>query len=78
MSRSQRSHSVTTLRGASALGAWLGVDAALMSGFRDRIDAFVDWGWDYFSKSRGSQLETAARTTGSTGDEDEPAAADPG
>jgi len=23
-----------------------------MSGVRQRIDAFVSWGWDYFSKGR--------------------------
>jgi NADH dehydrogenase len=28
----------------------------LMTGVRNRIDAFVNWGWDYFSKSRGPQV----------------------
>jgi NADH:ubiquinone reductase (H+-translocating) len=32
------------------------VHAALMSGVRNRIEAFIDWGWDYFSKTRGPQL----------------------
>jgi NADH dehydrogenase len=27
-----------------------------MSGVRNRIEAFIDWGWDYFSKTRGPQL----------------------
>jgi NADH dehydrogenase len=44
------------LHGAIAFAAWMGVHAALMSGFRNRIDAFVDWGWDYFSRSRGHQV----------------------
>ena len=44
------------LHGSIAFAAWMGVHAALMSGFRNRIDAFVDWGWDYFSKSRSSQV----------------------
>jgi NADH:ubiquinone reductase (H+-translocating) len=44
------------LHGAIAFAAWLGVHALLMSGFRNRIDAFVDWGWDYFGKSRGAQV----------------------
>ena len=44
------------LHGSIAFAAWLGVHAALMSGFRNRIDAFVDWSWDYFSKSRSSQV----------------------
>jgi NADH dehydrogenase len=44
------------LHGSIAFVAWLGVHAALMSGVRNRIEAFVDWGWDYFSKSRGPQI----------------------
>ena len=27
-----------------------------MTGVRNRIDAFVDWGWDYFSTTRGPQV----------------------
>jgi hypothetical protein len=27
-----------------------------MTGARARIEAFIDWGWDYFSKSRGPQV----------------------
>ena len=30
--------------------------STLLSGFRNRIGAFTDWAWDYFSKSRGSQV----------------------
>jgi NADH:ubiquinone reductase (H+-translocating) len=44
------------LHGAIAFSAWLGVHAALMTGVRNRIDAFVDWGWDYFTKARGPQV----------------------
>jgi NADH:ubiquinone reductase (H+-translocating) len=44
------------LHGSIAFAAWLGVHAALMSGVRNRIEAFVDWGWDYFSESRGPQI----------------------
>jgi len=44
------------LQGKIAFAAWLGVHAALMSGFRNRIDAFVDWGWDYFGSGRGPQM----------------------
>ena len=36
------------LHGSIAFAAWLGV--------RNRIEAFVDWGWDYFSKTRGPQV----------------------
>ena len=44
------------LHGVIAFSAWLGVHAALMTGVRNRIDAFVAWGWDYFSHSRGPQV----------------------
>ena len=38
------------LHGAIAFAAWLGVHASLMTGVRNRIDAFVAWGSDYFSQ----------------------------
>ncbi len=41
--------------GTVAFLMWLGVHATLMTGVRPRIDAFVDWAWDYFSGSRASQ-----------------------
>jgi NADH:ubiquinone reductase (H+-translocating) len=44
------------LHGAIAFSAWLGVHAALMTGVRNRVDAFVSWGSDYFSKQRGPQV----------------------
>jgi NADH:ubiquinone reductase (H+-translocating) len=44
------------LHGVIAFSAWLGVHALLMTGARKRIDAFVTWGWDYFSSSRGPQV----------------------
>jgi NADH dehydrogenase len=44
------------LHGFVAFSAWLGVHAMLMSGTRNRVDAFVSWGWDYFSKNRGPQV----------------------
>jgi NADH:ubiquinone reductase (H+-translocating) len=44
------------LHGVIAFSAWLGVHSLLMTGVRNRIDAFVDWGWDYFSSSRGPQV----------------------
>jgi len=44
------------LHGVVAFSAWLGVHAMLMTGVRNRIDAFVDWGWDYFSSGRGPQV----------------------
>ena len=44
------------LHGAIAFSAWLGVHASLMTGVRNRVDAFIDWGWDYFTKARGPQV----------------------
>ena len=37
--------------GPIAFAAWLGVHALLMSGVRARVEAFIDWAWNYFSKS---------------------------
>jgi NADH:ubiquinone reductase (H+-translocating) len=44
------------LHGAIAFSAWLGVHATLMTGVRNRVDAFITWGWDYFTKARGPQV----------------------
>ena len=44
------------LHGVVAFSAWLGVHAMLMSGVRNRVDAFITWGWDYFTKARGPQV----------------------
>jgi NADH:ubiquinone reductase (H+-translocating) len=43
------------LHGMVAVAAWLGVHIYLMSGVRNRIEAFVDWTWNCFSGSRGPQ-----------------------
>jgi NADH dehydrogenase len=40
------------LHGPIAFSAWLGVHAWLLSTNRARIDAFMNWAWDSFSKSR--------------------------
>jgi NADH:quinone reductase (non-electrogenic) len=44
------------LEGPIAFAAWLGVHALLMTGVREKIDAFIDWAWDYFSKIRPVQV----------------------
>jgi NADH dehydrogenase len=44
------------LHGSIAFAAWLGVHAALMTGVRQRVEAFIDWGWDYFSKTKGPSV----------------------
>jgi len=42
--------------GPIAFGAWLGVHAMLLSGTRRKVDAFISWGWDYFSVKRPNIL----------------------
>jgi len=44
------------LHGPIAFSAWLGVHASLMTGVRNRVDAFVSWGSDYFTSRRGPQV----------------------
>jgi NADH:quinone reductase (non-electrogenic) len=44
------------LHGSVAFAAWLGVHVWLMSGVRQRVDAFVSWAWDYFGKTRAPQV----------------------
>jgi NADH dehydrogenase len=44
------------LHGVIAFSSWIGVHAMLMTGVRNRVDAFVAWGWDYFTKARGPQV----------------------
>jgi len=44
------------LDGPIAFAAWLGVHALLMSGVRERIEAFIDWAWSYFGRSRPIQV----------------------
>jgi NADH dehydrogenase len=61
------------LHGSIAFAAWLGVHAWLMTGIRQRVDAFMSWGWDYFSHSRGPSvidLPDAAKIE--WGDDDDP------
>jgi NADH:ubiquinone reductase (H+-translocating) len=44
------------LHGVIAFAAWLGVHALLMSGIRERIEAFITWGWNYFGHSLAVQV----------------------
>jgi NADH dehydrogenase FAD-containing subunit len=44
------------LNGPVAFAAWLGIHAALMSGVRERVEAFINWAWNYFGKSRPIQV----------------------
>jgi NADH dehydrogenase len=63
------------LHGPIAFSAWLGVHVVLLSGVRQRVDAFVSWAWDYFTKTRGPQVldrSDAARIDWGDEDRDEP------
>ncbi|HVI84461.1 MAG TPA: FAD-dependent oxidoreductase, partial [bacterium] len=65
--------------GPIAFAAWLGAHAYLMSGVRTRIDAFIQWAWDYFSKTRGPQvLDRSGAARIDWGDEDDGGTAVPG
>jgi NADH dehydrogenase len=44
------------LDGPIAFAAWLGVHALLMSGVRQRVEAFVNWAWTYFNRSQPIQV----------------------
>ena len=44
------------IHGELAHMAWLGVHAALMTGTRAKIEAFVDWAWDGFTKTGGPHV----------------------
>jgi NADH dehydrogenase len=62
------------LHGPIAFSAWLGVHVVLLSGVRQRVDAFVSWAWDYFTRTRGPQVldrSDAARIDWGDDDQDE-------
>jgi NADH dehydrogenase len=44
------------VHGEMAHMAWLGVHASLMTGTRAKIEAFVDWAWDGFTKTGGPHV----------------------
>jgi NADH dehydrogenase len=62
------------LHGVIAFSAWLGVHSLLMTGTRNRIDAFVAWGWDNFSSGHGPQvLDRSEAARIDWGEDDTPA-----
>jgi NADH:ubiquinone reductase (H+-translocating) len=44
------------LKGPLAFAAWLGVHAALLSSTQAKIEAFVEWAWDYFGRAPGDAI----------------------
>jgi NADH:ubiquinone reductase (H+-translocating) len=60
------------VEGPVAFAAWLGVHAMLLSGTRNKVDAFISWGWDYFSKDRAPAIvDRPDATRIDWGDDDE-------
>jgi NADH dehydrogenase len=44
------------LKGTLAFAAWLGVHASLLSTTQAKIEAFVEWAWDYFGEAHGDAI----------------------
>ena len=44
------------LHGPVAFAAWLGVHAWLLSGSREKVDAFISWGWDNLGHGRSASV----------------------
>jgi NADH:ubiquinone reductase (H+-translocating) len=44
------------LKGSLAFAAWLGVHASLLSSTQAKIEAFVEWAWDYFGAAHGEAI----------------------
>jgi NADH dehydrogenase len=44
------------VHGAVAFIAWLGVHVALPTNSRARIEALIEWAWDYFGRSRSNPI----------------------
>ena len=55
------------LQGAIAFAAWLGAYAALLSSTRAKIEAFMEWAWDYFGGPVAMRFSTAQKNCRSTG-----------
>jgi hypothetical protein len=44
------------MQGAIAFPAWLGVHEALLTSTRAKIEAVMEWAWDYFGGARGDAV----------------------
>ncbi len=47
------------VEGPVAFAAWLGVHASLLSGVHSRVDAFLEWAWDYFERDHAATVEAS-------------------
>jgi NADH dehydrogenase len=66
----KRHHEV---HGELAHMAWLGVHAGLMTGTRAKIEAFVDWAWDGFTRTGGPHVLDRSAAAAIDWDDDETA-----
>ncbi len=63
------------LQGAVAFAAWLGVHATLLTTSRAKVEAFLEWSWDYFGKTRADpvlDLEAETKVDWSDDGQEEP------
>lgn len=44
------------LHGPVAFVAWLGVHVALLTSTRAKIEALIEWAWDYFGRVRSNPI----------------------
>jgi NADH:ubiquinone reductase (H+-translocating) len=58
------------VRGPLAFGMWLGVHAWLLGDNRARLEAAIDWSWDFVGNSRGVQVLDRSDATSIETDED--------
>jgi NADH dehydrogenase len=68
----KRHHEV---HGELAHMAWLGVHASLMTGTKAKIEAFVDWAWDGFTRTGGPHVLDRTAASAIDWDDDEAVAA---
>ncbi len=59
------------VHGELAHMAWLGVHASLMTGTRAKIEAFVDWAWDGFTRTGGPHVLDRTAAAAIDWDDDE-------
>ena len=64
------------LEGVIAFASWLGVHALLLTSMRARMEAFVEWAWDYFGRPTGDAIldEPEQARIDWSDDDEEPAA----
>lgn len=61
------------LKGPLAFAAWLGVHASLLSSTQAKIEAFVEWAWDYFGEGGDALLDRVNEDQINWNDDDDPA-----